>query len=242
MSTAKEAYRESQTRHLRDQLINDHLSLVKVTLGRLLGTLPRHVDREQLESAGVYGLVRAADKYDPARGEFAPYAKVVIRGAIIDELRRSSGVSQHMLQMIKQVEQAKQALAPPATVENIAQHTGLTTEQVVDALDAARCTRVEAGLPLEEIVTTSAASDSLIPSRDGDPIALAAHSELRDALAHAITRLNERDRLIVTMYHLDGMTLAEIGEVVNLHAGNVGRRLSDAMHVLREELRAHVSG
>lgn len=240
MSTARQAYRASETRHLRDELIVSNLRLVKVTLGRMLGTLPAHVDREQLESAGVVGLVRAVDKYEPAKGEFAPYAKVVIRGAIIDELRRSSGVSQHMLQRIKQVEQARQALEPPATVERIAEHASLSEEQVSEALDAARCTRVEAGLPLEEIVATSDKSRSLIPGPDGDPVDVAAHGELRDALASAITRLEDRDRLIVTMYHLEGMTLGEIGEVIGLHPGNVGRRLSDAMHTLREDLRSHV--
>ena len=85
----------------RDELIVSHLPLVKHVIGRMIGELPPGIDVDNLESAGVLGLVESAGKYDPNRNtQFKTYAYMRIRGSILDELRRNSPLPQHMLERI----------------------------------------------------------------------------------------------------------------------------------------------
>jgi len=97
-------YQRQAEKNRRDELIVGHLPLVKHVIGRLLGDLPAGVDVENLESAGVLGLVEAAAKYDPTRNaQFKTFAYLRIRGAIVDELRRNSPLPQHMLSRVSAI-------------------------------------------------------------------------------------------------------------------------------------------
>lgn len=233
MSTAERAYQETAGRAAKESLVLDHVHLVRHVLGRVTASLPSGVDRENLEGAGLVGLVEAAERFDPAKGEFAGFAKRRIRGAMIDELRRNSQLNQSLFQRLKQIEAARQRLPAPASLEDIAAATGLSLEQVVETLEAARWTRVEQGIALEQV-----AGAGRPDADDEDPAQRAEHNDLLEALAAAIERLPERDRLIVTMYHLEDLRLAEIGAVLNLAAGTVSRNLAVAEHRLSEQLRA----
>jgi RNA polymerase sigma factor FliA len=99
MEAIARAYRQVADRNSRDQLIVDHLDFVRHVLGRIVAGLPKGIDFENLEAAGVLGLVEAAGQYDPAREvPFKTYAFPRVRGAIFDELRRNCPLPQQMLQ------------------------------------------------------------------------------------------------------------------------------------------------
>src|ERR1700677_653251 len=101
MQPAVQLYQQEASRVRRDQLILEHLSLVRHAMGRLAARLPAGVDVENVESAGVLGLVEAANRFDPERGIlFATYAYTRIRGAMLDELRRNSFLPQQILEKI----------------------------------------------------------------------------------------------------------------------------------------------
>ena len=238
MSTAEKAYRDSATRHLRDELVVNHLELVRNVLGRLAGNLPKSVDRDAMEGAGMVGLLQAAESYDPSKGEFPPYAARRIRGAMLDELRRGSGLPQQMLARIRAIKEARQQLPAPASIEDLAEKTDMTEEEVVDTMDAARWTRVDDGLPLDELVQKPLGRGDL-PA--GDPAEKLAQQETLEALADSIEKLNERERLVVTMYHLESLRMAEIAEVLKINVGTVSRVLAAAQHKLFEDLRAHIA-
>lgn len=121
----------------REELILGNLSLVRHILGRLTAKLPPRIDLDNLEAAGMLGLVEAANRFEPERGvSFKTFAYTRIRGAIYDELRRNSPFSQELLERITLVRKAMQGLQPPVHIETLAQKTGLAEDDVNECLAA----------------------------------------------------------------------------------------------------------
>ena len=107
MDSATHAYTKVSLEQLREQLILDNLIYVRKILSTLTVGLPPHYDKENLEQAGIVGLVETARTFDPNRGvAFRTYCYPRIRGAIVDEMRKNSPVPQQMLALISQVKAA----------------------------------------------------------------------------------------------------------------------------------------
>jgi RNA polymerase sigma factor for flagellar operon FliA len=226
-------YNEVANRNRRDRLILEHLGLVRHVLGKLVARLPSGLDVENLESAGVLGLVEAASKFDPARGiRFEAFAYPRIRGAVLDELRRNCPLPQQVLEQAAQVRRAFRQLPGPVTVEDVARATSLTTDTVLDCLAALRLTRT---LPWREPAETAQGR----PGRGDDrPEHGLEEAERRQQLARAIAALPERARLVVTLYYLEDLRLKEIGRVLGLSESRVSRLLDAALVELGQHLRA----
>lgn len=237
MHATPQVYNQLAEQTRRNELIESHVGLVRHILGKLLTQLPSGVDAENLESAGVLGLVEAANKFDPDRGiKFETYAYTRVRGAILDELRRNCPLPQHVLEKAALIRAATQSLPAGASIDEVALASGLTRDQVVDCLTAMRLTRVESwereGDPLGTRVADHA---------DG-PEALAEKAELKRLLAEAIAALPERERLVVTLYYLEDLRLKEIGQILDLSESRVSRVLSAAEFTLRAYIRARTGG
>ena len=217
----------------RDELILGHLPLVKHVIGRLLGDLPASADAENLESAGVLGLVEAASKFDPTRNaQFKTFAYLRIRGAIVDELRRNSPLPQHVLSRVAQLRKAYRALPYPVTVEALAAATGMTTDEVADTLAAERFAKT---MSWEQ----AAEPNGLEPiTSAGPPEEEVERWESVQQLSDAIEALPEKERLAVTLYYREEMRLKEISEVMKLSVSRVSRLLSKALFELGELLRS----
>src|SRR5262245_37449565 len=113
----------------------EHLPLVRHLVGKLVAELPTGVDIETLEAAGVLGLVEAATNYDPQReARFKTYAYLRVRGAVLDELRRNCPLPQPMLETLAKVRKAYRTLPAPVSVVALANATGLSEDEVADAL------------------------------------------------------------------------------------------------------------
>jgi RNA polymerase sigma factor FliA len=234
MQNGTQVYNQEAVKTRRDQLILAHLPLVKHAIGRLVGRLPSGVDAENLESAGVLGLVEAANRFDPDRGvKFETFAYLRIRGAVVDEMRRNSCMPQQVLDHVASVRRAYQQLPAPASIEGLASATGLSEDQVMDCLAAMRLART---VPLEKL---GKAAEGEPASAVDQPGHQAEQAELRDLLARAIESLSERQRLVVTLYYLEDMRLKEIGEVVHLSESRVSRLLDAGLFQLGEYMRAH---
>jgi RNA polymerase sigma factor for flagellar operon FliA len=228
MEAIVRAYRHVAERNTRDQLIVDHLDFVRHVLGRIVAGLPKGVDCENLEAAGVLGLVEAAGQFDPARGvPFKTFSYPRVRGAILDELRRNCPLPQQMLQRWAIIRRAAGPGASLPDPEILAQRTGLPVEEVEECLDAIRLTRPESWR--EELSSNGV-------YRRIDPAEGLEKADQASQLATAIEQLPRTDRLVVSMYHLDEMRLKEIGEVLNLSESRVSRILSRAEQRLRESL------
>jgi RNA polymerase sigma factor for flagellar operon FliA len=210
-----------------------NLSLVRHAIGRLIAQLPPGVDIENLEAAGTLGLVEAATNFDPSRGvEFAAFASIRIRGAVLDELRRNCPLPQHMLERVAKVRKAYEELPPPVSVEALAAATGLSQDETLDCLAAIPMTRP---LPWHD---SGEAASSLPDHRVERPDAEAERAEQKRVLKEAIESLPERERLTVILYYADDLRLKEIGQVLDLSEARVSRILSAALMRLRESLRA----
>lgn len=222
MHSAVKAYHKVCKMDLRDRLILEHLYYVRHILGKMLGGLPDSVDQDNLESAGILGLVEAAGQFDPARDiAFTTFAYQRIRGAILDELRRNCPVPQAMLQNWTLIRKASVHMPPPLTPEKLAAQTGLTVEEVDDCIAAMRLTRpINWADELGELPVAGNRDDSV----DADSCRI----EEKKLLADAIEQLPERMRLAVTMYYLEDMRMKEIGEVLNLSESRVSRLVSAA--------------
>lgn len=231
MHSAVKAYHKVCHMDLRDRLILEHLSYVRHILGKMLGTLPDHVDNENLESAGILGLVEAAGQFDPSRGiAFTTYAYQRIRGAILDELRRNCPVPQTILQHWGLIRDASSRMQPPLTSEKLAESTKLTVQEVETCLSAMRLTRPENWT--DELAEVAVAGD-----RQADVDAGSDRSDEKQILADAIEQLPERMRLAVTMYYLEDMRMKEIGEVLGLSESRVSRLLASAELQLKSIIR-----
>ncbi|HYV39003.1 MAG TPA: sigma-70 family RNA polymerase sigma factor [Gemmataceae bacterium] len=233
MQSGTQTYQKQAAKTRRDQLILAHLPLVKHAIGRLVGRLPSGVDAENLESAGVLGLVEAANRYDPERGvKFETYAYPRIRGAVVDEMRRNSCLSQQALEHVASVRRAYQHLPAPVTVEALAAATGLSEDQITDCLASMRLARTVSLDKLGKVANHEPADDRDQPGRRAE------QSELRQLLAQAIAGLPERTRMIVTLYYLENLRLKEIGELIGLSESRVSRLLDAGLFALGEQMRS----
>jgi RNA polymerase sigma factor FliA len=227
------AYQRTVEQQRRDDLIVSHLPLVKHVIGRLLGSLPASADAENLESAGVLGLVEAASKFDPTRNaQFKTFAYLRIRGAIVDELRRNSPLPQHVLGRVSLIRKAYRTLPHPITVEALVAATGLTEDEVADTLAAERFAKTTSWDQTAEPNAIEPAVSTDSPDDDAE------RTEAAEQLAAAIEALPPKERTAVTLYYQQDMRLKEIAAVMNLSVSRVSRVLSKALFELGEQLRA----
>lgn len=232
-SEAIQVYQRVMDQQVRDELIVSHLPLVKHVIGRLIGELPPGVDVENLESAGVLGLVEAAGRFDPSHNaQFKTFAFLRIRGAILDELRRASPLPQHMLERVSRIRKAYRTLPAPVSLEALAEATGMTADEVSDALAADRFAKM---LSWEQ----TAQPGGLTPMEMVDP----PHAEVErwetiQQLTEAVEALPERERLAVTLYYREDLRLREMSKVMKLSESRISRLLSRALFTLGEALRA----
>jgi RNA polymerase sigma factor for flagellar operon FliA len=233
VETATRAYNRVAVQAQRDELIVNHLPLVRHVLGRLAAELPSGVDVENLEAAGALGLVEAANSFNVEKGvKFETFARHRVRGAMLDELRRNSPIPQHLFAGLALVRKAYRVMPPPVTVDKLAAATGLSDDKVTDCLAAIRLTRI---LSLDQRADNTA---DWPDERQGRPDAAMDDAEQRQLLAEALEALPEQARLVVTLSFLEDLRLKEIGAVLRLSESRVCRLLSQALFDLGETMRA----
>ncbi len=227
-----QAYQEIGGEKQREELILATLPLVRHILGRLAVRLPRGTDLDNLEAAGVLGLVEAANRFEAERGiRFKTFAYTRIRGAILDELRRNSPLPQELLEKIAKIGKVLQLLPPPVGIETIAAMTSLSSDEVTDCLAAMRLTR---NVSWNEVLSSQSSrlTDGQRPEEGLE------QAERKQLLAQAITRLPGNERLAVTLYYMEDLRLKEIGAVLGLSESRVCRVLKSAEFKIAEYIRA----
>lgn len=228
---AAATYQRQADLERRNALITQNLDYVRHILARLVAELPPGIDEENLLSAGTLGLIEAASKFDPNRGvAFKTFAYPRVRGAIVDELRRNCPLPQRVLENMSLIRQARMVLPAPATIEQLAQHTGLSLKEVEECIEAARLT---ANLSIAD------SEESLVGGRSSESAESKVEAtELREVIADSLASLPERERICVTLYYLQDLRLKEIGAVLEISASRVSRILSRGEFQLREKLRS----
>ncbi|HEY8416189.1 MAG TPA: FliA/WhiG family RNA polymerase sigma factor [Thermaerobacter sp.] len=237
-------YRATADPDTWEALIREHLPLVKYIAGRLVAHLPPQVELDDLISYGVFGLIEAIRRYDPSRGvKFETYAYTRIRGAILDGLRAMDWVPQGLRRRAREVEECYRRLegrlGRPAEDEEVAAELGLSPEEF-DALmqDLARTTVLSLDdlLPGEQEDPVGSVIERLADPTAPDPLAAATLADLKRRLARALAELPERERLIVTLYYYEGLTVKEIAEVLGVSPSRVSQLHTRAILRLRARL------
>jgi RNA polymerase sigma factor for flagellar operon FliA len=245
--TLWQEFRRTKDKGVRDRLILTYAPLVKYVAGRLGSGLPAHVDEGDLVSYGLLGLIGAIERFDPDRDiKFETYAISRIKGSIIDELRSLDWVPRSVRSRAREIERAigelEARLGRAPTDEEIAEKIGITEGELQDSLSDISRSSIAA---LDELWTiTGDTGDQVslldtIEDTDGpEPQTALARTEMREALGEAIARLPEREKLVVTLYYYEELTLREIGEVLGVTESRVSQLHTKA--ILR--LKARLSG
>ena len=237
-------FKRTGERALRDRLILTYAPLVKYVAGRLGSGLPAHVEEGDLVSYGLLGLIGAIERFDPERDiKFETYAIARIKGSIIDELRSMDWVPRSVRARARDIERAiaelEGRLHRAPTDEEISKKLGISEEEFQDSLLEISRSSIAA---LDELWSSSttgdpvALIDTLEDPQAAEPQQAMAHTELREALGEAIARLPEREKLVVTLYYYEELTLREIGEVLGVTESRVSQLHTKAILRLKARL------
>lgn len=223
------------------RLIVDQMSTVRWIARRIYERLPQHVELEDLISAGTVGLLDACAKFDPTKKvQFRSYAQFRIRGAILDSLRLLDWSPRDLRRKGRQIEETIGRLSAqfgraPSEPE-VAQALGLPLEDYQQMLGELK--GLEIGTLHSERSDESGEEElAYVPSpAEDDPLFRCLKSEMKERLAQAIEQLPERERLVVTLYYHEEMTMKEIGVVLGVVESRVSQIHSSAVVHLRASL------
>ena len=238
-----ERFKASGDQRAREGLILHYSPLVKYVAGRVGVGLPRNVDQADLISYGMFGLIDAIDKFEPDRNiKFETYAVNRIKGAILDELRALDWVPRSVRARAREIQRSmaelEHRLQRSATDEELASHMGVDVDTLQGRLGEIAALGFVA---LDETLDTGERGSATLGDIIADPKALDPggnfeQHETRFVLVDAINRLPERERLVLTLYYYEGMTLAEIGEVLGVTESRICQIHTKSVMSLRNRL------
>lgn len=242
MNPVKTVYPPKRDQATLDKMVTDYLPLVRYIVGRLPVQLPSLMDKDDLFSVGVLGLIHAAKTYDPNVGaSFKTYAYTNIKGSILDELRRHDTVPRSTRDKMKKVEEVTtrltRELGRVPTPDEIAEAAQIPVKNLDDLLLSARSTMLFSLNDQEyKISEAGGLLDTLPDGSYANPAELAEKSEIKELLVKALTRLPETERQVVFLYYNRNMLLREIGEVLNVSESRVCQILGRAHFLLNKEI------
>ncbi|MBQ9904329.1 MAG: FliA/WhiG family RNA polymerase sigma factor [Synergistaceae bacterium] len=225
----------------RDELIMRYLPLIKYVVGRMNVTPPQGLDYEDLISFGVFGLIDAVEKFDPDKGYvFQTYAVPRIRGAILDELRKCDWFSRTGREKVQKYNRAMEKVLRERgemTDDLIMAEMNVDADEYYEISDLASrgyITSLDDTTPLEDGEVSVEAT--LADDRETASDRLDDESE-RQQLAEALSELPERERQMLSLYYYEGLTLKEIGRVMNVTESRVSQIHGKGLSMLRAILR-----
>lgn len=227
---------------VRSRLITQYLPLVKRIVHRMAAHLPSHVDVDDLMNSGIIGLIQSIDRYDPSRDNtLATYASFRIRGAVLSELRSrdvlSRGNRRKVREMQKTWVQMEKKLGRDAEDWEVARELGITADEM-DALQRlagisfVRLDDMDDSPGCEKEILLS----HLLSGDEQDALMRTRASEIRSALAKSIDELKDREKMVISLYYVDELTLKEIGEIMNLTESRISQIHSSVIVRLRKKL------
>jgi len=226
----------------RDQLITEYLPYVKRIVHRIAVHLPSTIDIDDLMNVGVIGLIQAVDRYDPSRdNKFMTYAVFRIKGAVLSELRSRDFLSRSNRRKIRDLETAclklEQKLGREVDDEEVASDLGIGVEQVYRTKQMSSISFIS----FEELGFSSRDEKekllNYLVDNDDDALTLTRLKELKEAVARAIEQLPEKEKLVISLYYLEELTMKEAGKVLNITESRVSQIHSQAILRLRAKLK-----
>jgi RNA polymerase sigma factor for flagellar operon FliA len=234
---------------VENALVEKYLPLVSAVMGRLAMTLPDHVDHDDLYSTGLLGLLQAMRNYDPTCGtSFETYARVRVRGAMLDELRRMDWVPRTIHEKARKVKnmmsQLEQSTGKTPTEAQMAKALGISVKEyeallnevrpaAFVCLDAAGAAEDGDGGALHEVIADLT---------EDSPVEKVSQRELKQVIFERMKELPEMQRKVLALYYVEDMHLREIAEVFGLTESRICQIHSQAILAIRAYLQRFESG
>lgn len=243
-------YTDTKSVEARNSLVLMYAPLIKFVVGRIAARLPQSVDPNDLMSYGVFGLISAIERFDRNRDiKFETYAVSRIRGAVIDELRALDWVPRSVRQKAKEVEGAmaalEQRLKRTPNDEEVASELHITLDDLNDTVAKISGSSM---LALEEFWRPGgdnekiALIDTIEDKESADPSAMFEGEEMKRVLKDAIKSLTEKEQTVIALYYYDGLTLKEIGDVLQVTESRVSQLHTKAILRLKASFKKLAGG
>jgi RNA polymerase sigma factor for flagellar operon FliA len=234
----------------QEQMIVQYAPLIKYIASRLALRLPSHISLDDLISSGIIGLIDAIHKFDPSKNiSFKTYAEFRVKGAILDELRsldwipRSVRKKSHLLE--KAYAELERNLGRPAEPEEVCRALGLELEEFYQLLDETKSVSL---VELEGMWRPTRSSPDFFDTEISeilqdesarDPFLALHFSELQDVMVRAIDALPDKEKLLISLYYYEELTMKEIGEIMGYTESRISQLHTQAMLRLRGKLREY---
>lgn len=228
----------------REDIILKYAPLVKYVASRLVSRLPAHIMPDDVIGAGIIGLMDAIEKFDSGKKiKFKTYAEFRIRGAILDELRSMDWVPRSIRKKATQLEKIcrilEKELGRPAEDEELAAAMNMNMSAFYKLLDQTRNVKF---LDIDVIRRRMPEGndddifDLIADDGEHDPFEKLNLSEVKDMLVDSITRLPEKEKLVISLYYYEQLTMREIGEIMGYTESRISQMHTAAMIRLRADI------
>ncbi len=232
---------------LRDELITEYAPLVRFVVGRLGIPQTSLLEADDLVSYGIIGLINAIGRFDPSRGvRFEAFATARIRGAVIDQLRVLNWLPRSAVARVRQIETAlatlEQRLGRPAKEQEAAQEVGVSIERYRQMLLEMGIVVLSLDAPIGSLMQddeVTSLSDLIEDTHALGPAQQVEQHEMTALLSSALERIPERERLLLSLYYQEELTMKEISRVMNVSESRVCQLHMQAVLRLRTALHIH---
>lgn len=237
-------YRNTKDPIIKDKIIVEYAPLVKFLAQKIASRLPSNIELDDLISCGVIGLMDAIDKFDSSRdNKFKTYAEFRIRGAILDELRSQDWVPRSVRDKAKVLERAYSKLeidfGRPATDEEMCKELDCSMDEFHELINQAKSVSL---LNIDEASTFSKGDKRLIASlaegkKGLNPFSSVNYKSIQDVLKRGIMSLQEKQRLVLSLYYFEDLNLKEIGQVLEVTESRVSQLHTQAILKLKAKIK-----
>ena len=247
-TTAKEklweAYQKHPSPEIREQIILEYASLVKVVAGRLSMYLGYNVEYDDLVGYGIFGLIDAIDKFDAEKDvKFETYASLRIRGSILDQIRKMDWIPRTVRQKQKRLDEAikqvEMRTGKNATDEEIALEIGITDDELSVWQSQLKITNI---VSLNEYVEQG--SEPVMDARNNShfiqPEEKIQENELKKVLKDTLEFLTEKERKVIELYYYEELTLKEISKVLGVSESRISQLHTKALSKMRKKMGSYM--
>ncbi|SKA72644.1 RNA polymerase, sigma 28 subunit, SigD/FliA/WhiG [Clostridium sp. USBA 49] len=228
---------------IKEQMVLKYIPLVKYIASRVIIGKSKYIEYEELVSCGMVGLMDAINKFDKSKGmKFSTYASIRIKGAMIDELRKNSPISKGAMDKLtlfnETLEKLQKKFLREPTYEEIAKELKIPIKEVFEIENYINYISV---ISLEDLIFSDDDDIQLIgiieDEKSPNPEKLTEEKEKKEYLERALENLKEKDKIVLSLYYYENLTLKEIGKVLEVSESRVCQLHSRAIINLRKELK-----
>ncbi len=231
----------------RSSLITDHLYLVDILAGRMVTQVPAFMNRDDMRSAGMMGLIDAANKFKPEKKiKFKTFAEYRIRGAILDEMRKLDWFSRSLREKQNSVNRCmielERKLGRLPDEQEMAEKLELSLEDYQTLLgQVSHLGCVSLNETLDHSDSGRSFQDALIDNhKSASPVDILEQHELTHVIAEILEQLSEKERLVISLYYYEELTQKEIAEILEVSEGRVSQLHSQALIKLKTKVKNNV--